>query len=520
MILRIFHKVVFAGLLAILLASCVDAPAPARLPEIKTVTSFCDGGIVMLSAELEEETKLVSECGFMFGKDSSELKSHPAALDGVEFSVAIPDAESGTQYFYRAYIGNGRNMIYTKLESLQTPSEQRPENPDDSTPPESGDQEGTETPSQPDSEVPGQEDTGQEDTGQGDSDADEPESGESDDPEDFRYEIKVSYRETLLSFYHAYELYGPYWEGEDCAEYVWVVPENRTMEPRTWTMWLTEEDDRYRIRIYQYSYLDLIEFEDPVVKSVCVRLADLNEDGEVSFEEAAILPGINKEDFEGEEITSFHEFQHFSALALYSITSDYLFEGSSLRAITVRDGLTKLGKGMFKDCSNLETANVGVLIVPEEAFMNCTSLKSIHARVDGARAYMGCTALESASQLCVGGVPAQAFKGCRNLKTFIFETPSGNQVIALYAIGFEAFYGCSSLTDLAVPRETSEIGDRAFYGCTSLQTISFSSSIPPTLGTDVFLGVNPDFRILVPYRLVSVYKSKWPSLADKIFAQE
>ena len=513
MILRICHKLMFAGLLAVLLASCVDAPLPAKLPDIKSVTSFCDGGIVMLSAELEKETKLVSECGFMFGKESSELDSYPAALKGVGFSAAIPDADAGKQYFYRAYIGNGRNVIYSQLDSLLTPSEQGPENPDDSTPPESGNQEGTETPSQPGSEVPGQEDTGQGDT-------DVPESGESDDPEDFRYEIKVSYRETLLSFYHAYDKFDPSWEGEDCAEYIWVVPENRTMEPRTLTNWLTEEDDRYRIRIYQYSYLDLIEFEDPVVKSVCVRLADLNEDGEVSFEEAAILPRMNKEDFEGEEITSFHEFQHFFALAIYSITSDYLFEGSSLRAITVRDDSNTLGKGMFKDCSNLETANVGILIVPEEAFMNCTSLKSIHARVDGARAYMGCTALETASQLCVGGVPAQAFKGCSNLKTFVFETPCTNQVIALYSIGFEAFYGCSSLTDFAVPRETSEIGDRAFFGCSSLQTISFSSSVPPTLGTDVFLGVNPDFRILVPSRLVSVYKSNWPSLADNIFAQE
>ena len=285
-------------------------------------------------------------------------------------------------------------------------------------------------------------------------------------------------------------------------------------------MWLKEGDESYKIRITQYSYLDLIEFEDPAVKRICVRLADFNGDGEVSFEEAALLPGMKKEDFEGEDISSFNEFQHFASLISYASKCGYLFEGSSLRTITVRDCLSKLGKGMFKDCANLETANIGLLIVHDETFMNCTSLKNIHARVVGERAYMGCTALETASQLCVGGVPAQAFKGCHNLKTFVFEKPCRDRVVELDAIGSEAFYGCSSLTELVIPRETTSIGDRAFCGCSSLQSISLSSSIPPTLGTDAFLDVNPDLRILVPSRLVPVYKSNWPSLADNIFAQE
>ena len=498
----------FAGLLAILLVSCVDAPLPAKLPDIKSVTSFCDGGIVMLSAELEKETKLVSVCGFMFGKDSSRLDNYPSALSGTDFSVAIPDTEEDSRYFFRAYIGNGRNTIYSVLDSLQTPSEQSTENPDGVNPSNPGTDGDSENPSQPEQDDPGS------------GDPNEPENGGQDNPENiypsdnFRYEMKISYLVTLLSFYHAYPANDT--SRQDYAEYSLVFPENTTELPKEWTMWLKEGDESYNIRITQYSYLDLIEFEDPAVKRICVRLADFNGDGEVSFEEAALLPGMKKEDFEGEDISSFNEFQHFASFATYSTTSSYLFEGSSLRTITVRDALTKLGKGMFKDCANLETANIGLLIVHDETFMNCTSLKNIHARVVGERAYMGCTALETASQLCVGGVPAQAFKGCSNLKTFVFETPCNSQVIKLDAIGQEAFYDCTSLTEIVIPRETTSIGDRAFCGCSSLQSISFSSSVPPTLGTDVFLGVNPDFRILVPSRLVSVYKSNWPSLADKI----
>ena len=155
--------------------------------------------------------------------------------------------------------------------------------------------------------------------------------------------------------------------------------------------------------------------------------------------------------------------------------------------------------------------------------MNCTSLKKAHARIIGERAYMGCTTLERASQLNCDMVPAQAFKGCSSMKTFAFEYSRHSELtngIPSGEIGNEAFYGCSSLTEFNVPKKITLISDRAFYGCSSLKQISLSSKTPPTLGTDVFHGVNPDLKILVPTFLVDTYKSSWPSMADNIFAQD
>jgi hypothetical protein len=153
--------------------------------------------------------------------------------------------------------------------------------------------------------------------------------------------------------------------------------------------------------------------------------------------------------------------------------------------------------------------------VEEEAFMNCTSLKDVHALIEGARAYMGCTALETAVQHHLG-LPDMTFKGCSNLHTFNFEIV-GDSMIST-SIGVEAFHGCSSLRNITIPRDILRIEDRAFYGCSSLENIYLNTPIPPTLGSEVFSGCSPDLKIYVPDYLVDIYKSNWPDLSEKIQA--
>ena len=335
-------------------------------------------------------------------------------------------------------------------------------------------------------------------------------------------ELKVSYLKSFITLYDVCWAIEP---SIKMVEWRFAWDKNDTDNPKTEIEDFCILDGQvYKVMSIQYSRHDILEFEDPVVKEICVRLADIDLDGELSFEEAALLPEMKREDFAGMNITSFDEFQYFASLANYSATSPYLFEGSFLRNIALREAhRTQLGKGMFKDCRNLETIHIGALHVSEEAFMNCTSLKKTHARVIGERAYMGCTALEAASQLNYEMVPAQAFKDCRSLKTCVFEYSDYSKLtngIPSGEIGYEAFHGCSSLTEFNIPKKITLISDRAFYGCSSLMRIFFSSKTPPALGTDVFHGVNPDLKILVPTSLVDIYKSSWPSLADKIFAQD
>lgn len=502
------------GLLLVLLSSCVGTPEPVRRPVINIVNAESEGNTVLLSAQIVAEADLVSKCGFMFGDNKDKLVKHPSVLNENAFSAVILNVDYDKEYFYRAYAGNGRNEICTDVYSIRIHPLQLPETPEDSTPPDNPTNPGDQTPSEdvtppddptiPEDQIP---------------------SEDTDTPGGIDYEImelKVSYHKSFMTFYNVCWAIEPSIKWVE-ASFAWS--ENVTDKPQTGLKdFYIIEGQKYKVTYSQYSRHDIIEFEDPVVKEICVRLADTDLDGELSFEEAAHLSGMKREDLADKNITSFDEFQYFTSLYNYSVTSPYLFEGSSLRNISLREtDYGQLGKGMFKDCRNLETIHIGVLQVPEEAFMNCTSLKKAHARIIGERAYMGCTTLERASQLNCDMVPAQAFKGCSSLKTFAFEYSDYSKLtngIPSGEIGEEAFYDCSSLMEFIVPDTITSIGDKAFYGCSSLKQISLSSKTPPTLGTDVFHGVNPDLKILVPTSLVDTYKSSWPSLADNILAQE
>lgn len=502
------------GLLLVLLSSCVDTPESVRRPVINIVNAESEGNTVLLSAQIVAEADLVSKCGFLFGDDKDNLEKHPSVLNENAFSAVILNVDYDKEYFYRAYAGNGRNEICTDIYSIRIHPLQLPETPEDSTP--------------PDDVTPPEDQTPSEDVTPPDDPTipeDQIPSEDTELPGAIDYEImelKVSYHRGYIT------LYNVRWAIEPSigdAEWRFAWGENNTDEPIVELKdFYIVEGQKYKVMSIQYSRHDIIEFEDPVVKEICVRLADTDLDGELSFEEAAHLSGMKREDLADKNITSFDEFQYFTSLYNYSVTSPYLFEGSSLRNISLREtDYGQLGKGMFKDCRNLETIHIGILEVSEEAFMNCTSLKKAHARIIGERAYMGCTALETAGQLNYEMVPAQAFKDCCSLKTFVFEYSDYSELtngIPSGIIGEEAFYGCSSLMEFIVPDTITSIGDRAFYGCSSLMRIFFSSKTPPALGTDVFQGVNPDLKILVPTSLVDIYKSSWPSLADKIFSQE
>ena len=44
------------------------------------------------------------------------------------------------------------------------------------------------------------------------------------------------------------------------------------------------------------------------------------------------------------------------------------------------------------------------------------------------------------------------------------------------SIGSEAFYDCTTLSNMIIPSSVPEIGDVAFAGCTSLKTVYYTGS--------------------------------------------
>lgn len=95
----------------------------------------------------------------------------------------------------------------------------------------------------------------------------------------------------------------------------------------------------------------------------------------------------------------------------------------------------------------------------------------------------------------------EAFQGCTSLTNVIFP-------YTLSKIDSGAFKGCTRLTSVNIPSSMTVIGAQAFSGCTSLTSITFNSETPPTFEPYTFDDTN-DCPIYVPSQSVEAYKTAY-----------
>ena len=137
----------------------------------------------------------------------------------------------------------------------------------------------------------------------------------------------------------------------------------------------------------------IIQFKDAKVKAICVQNWDTNDDGELSYGEAAKVTSIRKF-FRGTTIQSFDELQYFT-------------------------GIVEIGTDAFRQCKNLTNITIpqNVIWIEEYAFSGCNSLNDIIIPKD------------------VTWIGDSAFSQCNNLTNIII--PNG-----VTTIGATAFYSC------------------------------------------------------------------------------
>ena len=85
------------------------------------------------------------------------------------------------------------------------------------------------------------------------------------------------------------------------------------------------------------------------------------------------------------------------------------------------------------------------------------------------------------------------------------------------SIGDRAFYGCRGLTSVTIGNSVTSIGKGAFEGCSDLNLLRCDAITPPSLGSDVFYGVNKSIcKLVVPDQSISLYKSakQWRDFLD------
>ena len=168
----------------------------------------------------------------------------------------------------------------------------------------------------------------------------------------------------------------------------------------------------------------------------------------------------------------------------------------SITSVTIPDSVTSIGLAAFQTCTSLTSITIpnSVTSIAPYAFDGCSKLMSINIP-------NGITIIDVAS-----------LKACSSLTNI--SIPSSVTVI-----NNEAFYQCTGLTGITIPSSVTRINNTAFRYCTGLASITCLSTVPPTLGSNVFNNTN-DCPIYVPSGSVETYKSanNWSTYASRIQA--
>ena len=147
-----------------------------------------------------------------------------------------------------------------------------------------------------------------------------------------------------------------------------------------------------------------------------------------------------------------------------------------LTSFTIPESITTLGEGVFAGCSSIKKFEGNFVTYDGKAIVYDNTL------------------------ICV--LP----KDNNNTEGRIYNISEIDKNIT--KLGKSCFYGCEELRRVDIPSIIEEIGDGAFEGCKNLREVHFNGNIVPTIGSNVFGEVRPDFKIFVPENKLSEYCSK------------
>lgn len=283
-----------------------------------------------------------------------------------------------------------------------------------------------------------------------------------------------------------------------------------------------------------------IKFADKTVETLCLDNWDHNDDGDLTYEEAAAVTDIATV-FAHSAIESFTELEYFTGI---TALVDYAFEGcdkltdvtipdqilsiglgafkycSLLKEVQISDSVTTIGDNAFEECGSIESMSIGkgVTSFGRNSFKGCTGTLSINSNIPDAGEYyaygifygsrfstvtigsnvttIGSSAFEG-SQITsveiadnVGTIGKYAFRDCAALKTVKFPAN-------LSSIGISCFERCESLQEASLPSNVKALPTNIFKGCASLASVSFSNEVT-SIGAGAFDGCKALTAINIP----------------------
>ena len=117
-----------------------------------------------------------------------------------------------------------------------------------------------------------------------------------------------------------------------------------------------------------YNAQEVVEFADPVVKEACVARFDKNGDGNLTYEEIAVVTDVKGLFDDNRNITSFDEFQYFTSVTV--VPEEMFMECSSLESIVLPESVTVIESRAFSGCRSLTSIYLheGLLQIEGSAF--------------------------------------------------------------------------------------------------------------------------------------------------------
>ncbi len=279
---------------------------------------------------------------------------------------------------------------------------------------------------------------------------------------------------------------------------------------------------------------DIVTNISACVFSGCTGLISINIPGSVTsiseyaFSGCTGLTSINIPDI----VTSISACVFLGCTGLTSITipnsvasiGNSAFEDcSGITSITIPDSVTSIGERAFYNCSgittvnfnatncvtmgpswgpafdgciNIKTVNIGddVTIIPDYAFKGCTGLISIEIPDSvitiGNNALKGCTSLEKITLPFVGenadgtgftnfgyifGANSESYPEYSN-KSYVPSSLKEVIITGSNSITSNAFYECTSITDITFTGNVKIMGEWAFGKCTGLKSVTIPES--------------------------------------------
>lgn len=234
---------------------------------------------------------------------------------------------------------------------------------------------------------------------------------------------------------------------------------------------------------------DNILFVDELVKAKLVNAFDSNNDGEISYAEAAGAASMDGVFEHGGNYVSFNEFQFFTSIT--KIPDSLFYDCVMLEEIILPDNIRSIGRCSFCNCSSLEKINIpnNTNSIQKGAFDGCNSLTSLY--------------LDDLSSWCKCSMSTSPFIASNNGKIFVegceiteVTLPSVNR------IGNYCFYGCTNIHKVVLG-EARSIGSYAFSGCTGLVSITLPDCLT-TISGHAFSGCLSLTSVRIPGSVSSI----------------